>query len=108
MTDGADATVSTAATSAATPRRARALALVACALGAASVLLIVYVPMASSTFPWYRAGLSLAGVIAAIAALRARPRGRLAVVLALAGLATSLAFPAIVALVFVLYFNFKA
>ena len=92
----------------AAPSRARALALLSCALGAASVLLIVYVPMASSTFPWYRAGLSLAGVVAAIAALRARPRGRLAVALAIAGLVASLAFPALVALVFVMYFNFKA
>jgi hypothetical protein len=107
MSDGADAAVSAAA-QASTPRRARALALLSCALGAASVWLIVYVPMASSTFPWYRAGLSLAGVVAAIAALRTRPRGRLAVVLAIAGLLASLAFPAIVALVFVLYFNFKA
>jgi hypothetical protein len=107
MSDGADVAVSAAA-AATTPRRARTLALVSCALGAASILLIVYVPMASSTFPWYRAGLSLAGVVAAVAALRTRPRGRLAVVLALAGLIASLAVPALVAVVFVLYFNFKA
>ena len=107
MSDGADAAVS-AAVPVPGARRARALALLSCALGAASVLLIAYVPMASSTFPWYRAMLALAGVVAAVAALRTRPRGRLAAGLALAGLAASLAFPVLVALVFVMYFNFKA
>ena len=107
MSDGADAAVSAIA-SAPTLRRARALALLSCAFGVASVLLIVLVPLPSSTFPWYRAGLSLGGVIAAITALRTRPRGRLAAGLAIAGLVASLAFPALVALVFVLYFNFKA
>ena len=107
MSDGAHAAV-TAPAPALTVRRARALAMTSCAFGLASLLLIVYVPMASSTFPWYRAGVALAGVAAAIAALRTRPRGRLAAALAVAGLVASLAFPALVALVFVLYFNFKA
>jgi len=107
MNDGADALASTTASTPAVPWRARVLAAVALLLGALSVGLLYYVPLASTTFPWYRAGLSLAGVVAAIAALRARPRGRLATVMAIAGLVLSLAFPVLVVIVFVRYFNWK-
>ena len=71
------------------------------------MLLLYYVPLASTTFPWYRAGLSVAGIATAIAALRTRPRGRLATVLAIVGLLLSLAFPVLVVIVFVRYFNWK-
>lgn len=90
-----------------TPAVARALGALAALLGTVSVLLLYYVPLASTTFPWYRAALSLAGLIAAIAALRTRPRGRLATTLAIVGLLLSLVFPVLVVIVFVRYFNWK-
>lgn len=108
MNDGADAVASPTAREAAAPRwPARALATLACAFGASSVVLLYYVPLASTTFPWYRAGLSLAGIACAIGALRSRPRGRLATTLAIVALVLSLAFPVLVVIVFVRYFNWK-
>jgi hypothetical protein len=108
MNDGADALATPAAARTSAPRwPARALGALAVALGAVSLALLVYVPLASTTFPWYRAGLALAGIASAIAALRSRPRGRLATTLAIAGLVLSLAFPLIVVIVFVRYFNWK-
>lgn len=106
MSDGADAVVPAAAR-AQTPWRARAFAASSCVLGALSLLLLYFVPLPSSTFPWYRAGLSLAGTTMAIVALRTRPRGRVAVALAIAGLVSSLAFPGVVVFVFTLYLNLK-
>jgi len=108
MNDGADALASTTTAAPAASRlRARVLAAVALLLGALSVGLLYFVPLASTTFPWYRVGLSLAGIVTAIVALRARPRGRLATVMAVAGLVLSLAFPVLVVIVFVRYFNWK-
>jgi hypothetical protein len=108
MNDGADAlATSTTAQAAASAWRARTLAAVALVLGMVSAALLYYVPLASTTFPWYRAGLSIAGIATAITALRARPRGRLAAILAITGLLLSLAFPVLVVIVFVRYFNWK-
>jgi len=107
INDGADALATTPVRTAASRWRARALAMLALLLGALSVVLLYYVPLASTTFPWYRAGLSLAGIVSAIAALRTRPRGRLAMIVAVTGLVLSLAFPALVVIVFVRYFNWK-
>ena len=107
MSDGANAAVPPGPAAALPARRPRVLGFVAFAFGVASLLLLYLVALPSSTFPWYRAGLSLAGVTAAVASLRARPRGRLSVALALIGLVASLVFPALVVIVFVRYFNFK-
>lgn len=111
MSDSADAAVE--ATAAAPPRaRAPVLGAISVIVGACPALFIAAhalgpVPLPSS-FPWLWLGLSLAGAVIAIGALRARPRGRLAVVLALIGLVLSLAFPALVVLVFVRYFNWSS
>ena len=108
MNDGAEALArTTTAHSGASPWRARMLGGVALILGIVSAALLYYVPLASTTFPWYRAGLSAVGIATAITALRARPRGRLAATLALIGLLLSLAFPVLVVVVFVRYFNWK-
>ena len=91
----------------AAPRRARTLGAIACALGLASLALLYFVPLSPAAFPWSRAGLSLAGIVTAVASLRSRPRDRLALALAVAGLIGALAFPALVAIIFALYFNWK-
>jgi hypothetical protein len=88
-----------------TRRRARMLGVLSIVLGAAGFA-VVPVPLPSA-FPWLSLALSAAGIFAAVHALRARPRGRLAVSLAVAGLLVSLAFPALVVFVFVRYFNWN-
>jgi hypothetical protein len=85
-----------------TRRRARVLGALSIVLGAAGFA-VVPVPLPSA-FPWLTLALSVAGIVAAVQALRARPRGRLAAGLAVAGLLVSLAFPALVVFVFVRYF----
>jgi hypothetical protein len=106
MNDSTEALAPPGLQALASPRRARLLGGLSVLLGAASFA-VLPVPLPSA-FPWLTLGLSLAGVIAAIAALRTRPRGRLAVTLALAGLVISLAFPALVVVVFASYFNWKS
>jgi hypothetical protein len=105
MSDGAEAAVGSTASAPAQPRRARVLAALSIALGAGSFFALP-VPMASA-FPWVTLALSLVGTITGVAALRVRPRGRIAAGLAIAGLLASLAFPLLVVFVFVRYFNWK-
>ena len=88
-----------------TPRRARILGAASLLLGVASFA-AVPAPLPSA-FPWLTLGLSLGGLVVAIAALRARPRGRLAVALALVGLLASFTFPVLVVFVFIRYFNWN-
>ena len=61
----------------------------------------------ASAFPWLTLALSLAGAVLGVAALRQRPRGRVAAGLASVGLLLSLAFPLLVVFVFARYFNWK-
>jgi hypothetical protein len=110
MNESADATVSSTT---GTPHHARARL-----LGAASLILGVFpaifagahalmpIPMPSA-FPWPWFLLAVAGAILAIGALRARPRGALAVWLAITGLVLSLVLPALIGFVFVYYFNWS-
>ena len=85
--------------------RARVLGILSIVFG---VVAFVAVPAPlPSSFPWLTLGLSFVGMVVAVLALRARPRGRLAVTLALAGLLVSLAFPVLVVFVFVRYFNWS-
>jgi hypothetical protein len=89
--------------------RARALGALSLAFGAASFpwFAVLRQPL-PSTFPWLTFGLALAAAVTAIMALRARPRGRLAVGLAGAGLVLSLSFPAFVVLIALRYLNWHS
>jgi hypothetical protein len=102
MNDGADIAVDTPVR-AVTPRRARTLGALSIVLGACSFA-VLPTPLPSA-FPWLTLLLSLSGTTLAVLALRQRPRGRLATVLAWLGLLASLAFPALVVFVFVRYLN---
>ena len=102
VTDGADVAVATPVHRA-TPRRARTLAVLAILMGIGSFVALPK-PLPSA-FPWLTLTLSLVGAVTAVMALRQRPRGRLATVLAWAGLVASLAFPLLVVFVFVRYLN---
>jgi hypothetical protein len=105
MSDGADAAVTTA-TAVREPRwPARTFGALSIAFGGGSFLALPD-PVASA-FPWLTLALSLAGGMMGIAALRQRPRGRVAVGLAVVGLLLSLAFPLLVVFVFARYFNWK-
>ena len=102
MNDGADIAVDTPIHPP-TPRRARALAVLSIVLGGLSFA-VLPTPLPSA-FPWLTLLLSLGGTTLAVMALRQRPRGRLATVLAWLGLLGSLAFPILVVFVFVRYLN---
>jgi hypothetical protein len=106
MNDSADVTVVHGETASASMRHSRALAVLSVVLGACSVA-VLPAPLPSA-FPWLTLGLSLAGVVAAVGALRARPRGRIAATLAVLGLVVSLSFPALIVFVFVRYFNWTS
>jgi hypothetical protein len=85
--------------------RARALAILSILLGGAAF--VARPTPLPSAFPWLTLVLALAALCSAVGALRARPRGRIAVVLALLGLVASLSFPALVVFVFARYFNWN-
>jgi hypothetical protein len=99
----AEAAGAAAATS--SPARARALAILSILLGGAAFMARP-TPLPSA-FPWLTLILAFAALCSAVGALRARPRGRIAVVLALLGLLASLSFPALVIFVFARYFNWN-
>ena len=103
MSDGADAAVTTVVREPRWP--ARTFGALSIAFGGGSFLALPE-PVASA-FPWVTLALSLAGAVMGIAAIRQRPRGRLAVGLAMAGLLLSLAIPLLVVIVFARYFNWK-
>ncbi|HSV21321.1 MAG TPA: hypothetical protein VLR71_23125 [Casimicrobiaceae bacterium] len=105
MSDGADAAVTPASAVRVAFWPARAFGALSIAFGGGSFLALPQ-PVASA-FPWLTLALSLAGAAMGVSALRQRPRGRLALVLASAGLLLSLAFPLLVVFVFARYFNWK-
>jgi len=86
-----------------TRRRARTLGVLAILMGIGSFVALP-TPLPSA-FPWLTLTLSLVGTVTAVMALRERPRGRLAAVLASMGLLASLTFPLLVVFVFVRYLN---
>ena len=108
MNDSVDAAVESTER-AASRARARVLAGLSVALGTASLpwFALLRMPLPSS-FPWLTFGLAVAAAGTAIAALRARPRGRLAVGLASLGLVLSLSFPALVLLIAIRYINWNS
>ena len=105
MNDAVPTAAGRASVQAESQRRARILGGTSLVLGIASFA-AVPAPLPSA-FPWLTLGLSLAGVVLAVAALRVRPRHRLAVGLAVAGLLASFTFPTLVVFVFVRYFNWN-
>ena len=107
VNDGADMTVGTSAQPSAS-RLARTLAIVSIALGGISCVAAWRIGMwrqLPTTFPWFTLAAAVGGTVTALMALRQRPRGRLAIALAAAGLVTSLAFPLLIVFVFVRYLN---
>jgi hypothetical protein len=96
MNDSVDAALGST-NNAALRTRALVLGALSIALGTASLPWFAMLRLAPpSTFPWFSVGFALAAAASAIAALRTRPRRRLASVLAVTGLVLSFAFPALV------------
>jgi hypothetical protein len=108
MNDSVDASVESTER-AGSPGRARLLAVLSLAFGAASFpwFAVQRQPL-PSTFPWLTLCFALAAAVTAILALRARPRGRFAAGLATAGLVLSLSFPAFVVLIALKYLNWHS
>ena len=108
MNDSVDATVGS--TERTTSRaRARVLGALSLAFGAASFpWFAVARQTLPSTFPWLTFGFAVAALATAIFALRARPRGLLAVWLAAFGLILSMSFPAFVVLIALKYLNWHS
>ena len=108
MNDSVDATVGSTER-AASRARARVLGALSLAFGAASFPWFAVVRQTlPSTFPWLTFGFAVAALGTAIVALRARPRGRLAVWLAAGGLILSMSFPAFVVLIALKYLNWHS
>lgn len=108
MNDSVDATVGSTEHTASRVR-ARVLGALSLALGTASFPWFAVVRQSlPSTFPWLTFGFAVAALGTAIIALRARPRGRVAVWLAAAGLILSMSFPAFVVLIALKYLNWHS